>query len=267
MYNSEIETAKEFLQALHEHGGFYTSLDPKGKRVGPMVGYAGTYENNDGAKKQYIGDIYANCSKLEKIPANLNYFLRRTYWQIEDTIYSSGMTEVLSSQSKNRIVLLGAPMGGITTAALLSLDLFPGKTEFGFLEKKVIALASQNSREKSELIFGRHEIFPGDLVIPVEDVCNNFSTTRQMLTLIAKKGGRVLCIFCLVNRSGKKSYTFESEEFGKKEIPIVSIVLANWPEYKQDDPEIKDYITVPENLILNPKHNWDKLMSDMANRK
>lgn len=259
------DLSNDFLQELYEQGGFYTSFDSTGKRIGPMVGYAGRYIDGNNAKKQFIGDVYVNCSKLEKVPKKLGHFLRRISRSIEDMVYANGMADVLSSQSNNRVVLLGAPMGGIITAALLSMSLFSGnpeKTEFGFLEKKVTELATTESREKSELVFGRHDIFRDDVVIPIEDVCNNFSTTKQMLSLVFGKGVKVPCLFCLVNRSGKKSFSFDG-----KEISIVSIVESNWPQYEQEDPEIQNYISIPGNLILNPKLSWDKLMSDMANRE
>lgn len=262
MYNSEKEVSDRFLQVLYENGGFYTSLNDKGKRVGPLVGYAGHYRDEMGNSFQYIGDVYANCAQIEKDASSLRFLIQDSKENIINHLYSSSMANVLSTQNHNHIIWLGAPMGGIVTSTLLSFTIFPEKSWCGFLEKKVIELATKDSREKTELIIGRHSINENDVIIPVEDVCNNFSTTEKMLNLISAKQGKIPFIFCLINRSGKKSYLFNN-----REIPIVSIVAADWPEFKQNDPEIKDYISIPGNLILNPKQNWDTLMTDMANRK
>ncbi|MFA5230362.1 MAG: hypothetical protein WC422_02995 [Candidatus Paceibacterota bacterium] len=255
---------QQFLNDLYQSGGFYTALNSTGKRVGPLVGYAGTYGEE---KLQFVGDVYANCAKMEENISLLRNTICDIKTTVQDYIYASDMAYALSSRNNHHIVWLGAPMGGITTAMLLALNVFQEKTVYGFLEKKVVEFATQTSREKSVLNFGRHTISAGDVVVPVEDVCNNFSTTDKMIKLIFANGGRIPFIFCLINRSGKKSFSFQSEQFGNQVIPIVSIVLANWPEYKQDDPEIKDYIAEPGKLVLNPKQNWDKLMLDMANRK
>lgn len=259
MVNNDTENS--FLNVLYQNGGFYTAFNEKGERVGPLVGYAGRYKDKSGSDCQYVGDVYANCAQIEKDTFSLRLLIQESKEKITDHLFSSNMASVLSTRTSNRVIWLGAPMGGIVTATLLSFTVFPERSWCGFLEKKVIELA-KDSREKTELVIGRHNINEGDVVVPVEDVCNNFSTTDKMLNLISGKQGRIPFIFCLINRSGKKSYLFED-----KEIPIVSIVESNWPEYQQDDPRIKDYISIPGNLILNPKQNWDKLMSDMANRE
>jgi len=255
--------ANNFLSTLHQNGGFYSSFDQTGKRVGPLVGYAGRYKDETGSH-QYVGDVYANCSKIEKNASSLKLIIYDVEEHITNCLFSygSGMSDDSSTRNSNRILWLGAPMGGIVTSVLLSLTIFPDLSQCGFLEKKVIELATQDARERTDLIMGRHDINNGDTIIPVEDVCNNFSTTDRMLQIISNCSNRIPFIFCLINRSGKTSYSFNG-----REIPIVSIVSANWPEYKQDDPEIRDYISNPNNLVLNPKQNWGELMTDMANRQ
>jgi len=256
----------KFLSALYAAGGYYTALNKKGERIGRMIGYAGKYVDQEGNSLQYIGDVYANCSKLEKKIAVLKDLILEAVPVLDQCLINdSNLQDVFKAENVNNIVWCGAPMGGITTAMLLAehSELI-NISEYGFLEKKVIELATATSREKSELVFGRHGIKNNDVVVPVEDVCNNFSTTRLMLEKFFSLGGRVPFIFCLLNRSGKKSYSFESEKFGNREIPILSIVAEDWPEYRQDDSRVLSHISVPGNLILDPKKNWDMLMNNMA---
>ncbi|MFH0830802.1 MAG: hypothetical protein V1895_01960, partial [Parcubacteria group bacterium] len=139
---TSIAFCSDSLTMLKELGGYYeVRRDPNGKRLSPLVGYAGRYETPDGPK-QYVGDIYANFAKAERFSSVRTHFL------------------TLLLQRENNDVLLrevdsffGAPMGGLFWAA--TMGEITGKAS-GFFEKKVLAMATPTEREKSRLIFGRH---------------------------------------------------------------------------------------------------------------
>lgn len=149
------------LKMLQLCGGFYECpRGSDGKRVGPMVGYAGKY--GDGL--QYVGDVYANFAMAEQYPAVLRQM-------------ALGLVSKLKVADVKIDVFCGAPMGGIALAGMLGLVC---NCAFVYMEKKVTALATGSEREQSELIFKRHAIGEGARVVLVEDVCNNFSTTDKM---------------------------------------------------------------------------------------
>jgi orotate phosphoribosyltransferase len=235
------------LKTLHGCGGFYTCpKDDDGKRRGPLVGYAGEYEATDGTKKQWVGDIYANFAKAEEYPFVLYHFAEE-------------ILPVLSPYLNLIDVFCGAPLGGYDFAKMLGLvhDRRAIKAE-----KKVIALATENSREKSILIFGRHEVRSGDDVAIVEDVCNNFSTTDKLISLIEKSGGRVAAIVCLLNRSTTVDSVYSPAGGSSDVIPVISLVRLPTDEYKQDDPAVKEDIG-KGNIAWKPKDEWGRLMAAM----
>lgn len=233
------------LKTLHGCGGFYTCpKDDDGKRRGPLVGYAGEYDAPDGTKKQWVGDVYANFAKAEEYPFVLHHFAEE-------------ILPVLSPHLNIIDVFCGAPLGGYDFAKMLGLvhDRRAIKAE-----KKVIALATENSREKSSLIFGRHEVKSGDDVAIVEDVCNNFSTTDKLISLIEKSGGKVTAIVCLFNRSLTVDSLYSPA--GSDTIPVISLVRLPVDEYKQDDPNVKEDIK-QGNVVWKPKDEWGRLMAAM----
>lgn len=147
--------------------GYYERpVNEVGQRVGPLVGYAGTY-STPGGPEQYVGEVYANFAKAEVFPELLLEWSRRLY------------RKLLTSGVKDVHRCMGMPMGGISFAFACAQYLV---TNFGYLEKKVTETAKEGQREKSKLMFGRHKVHEGERVILVEDVCNNFSTTGGPLS-------------------------------------------------------------------------------------
>ncbi|MBI2644579.1 hypothetical protein HYW94_00150 [Candidatus Uhrbacteria bacterium] len=233
------------LTMLKECGGYYEC--PKGedgKRLGPLVGYAGTYEMPDSTRKQWVGDAYANFAKAEEFPR----ILATLAYRLEDAL-----RPFLGSDA----IFCGAPIGGYCLSQALG---FTYDRRVIKAEKKVTALATASTREKSELIFARHEITSGENVIIVEDVCNNFSTTTQLVSLVEKSGGTVTAIVCLLNRSLDMGIAYRSQN--GIEIPIISLVRLIIPEYRQDDPEVAEDIA-HGNVIWKPKNEWPRLMKAM----
>lgn len=209
-----------------------------GKPAGPLVGYAG--KDNQG--RNYVGREYLDFSKME----THHFALSTVSWQLRDLL-------IERCTLKETDAFVGLPLGGLMLSAELSkvcdrLRIFP--------EKKVTKVATEDSREESELVFGRHIPQNGWSVVVVEDVCNNFSTTDKVLELIDSFGARVIAITCFLNRSTK----FETEYQG---IPIIANVRREIPQWEQDDPEVKDQVENGD-VIWKPKNDWRPLAKAMA---
>jgi orotate phosphoribosyltransferase len=236
-----VEITDNPLETLRRCGGYYSCpKDSSGRRLGPLVGYAG---RDPATGKQLVGDVYANFAKAEEFPHVLHSFATQL-----------GNKPTWALQTGD--IFCGAPLGGYSLANMLG---FVCDRRVIKAEKKITALATKSSREKSELIFGRHEVKSGDKVIIVEDVCNNFSTTDQLITLINYLGGRVAAIACLLNRS-----SIVENVYGTADgiIPVISLVYMPIPEYKQEDPAVSEDIA-RGNVVLKPKNEWPRLMAAM----
>ena len=223
------------LEVLRRCDGYYSSLkNSMGEYVGPLVAYAGKYQTADGLKN-YIGPNYFNFAKAESNPEALQYFAQL----IKD--------EVLKN-SLQPDVFLGAPMGGVLLAGAIGQQT---KSRVIFSEKEIITLADHKSgsKEQSQQIISRHEVRPGDKIIIVEDVCNNFSTTEKLIELIKSQGGEVIAIACAFNRSGKTDFVG---------LPVVSAFFIPSIQFKQDDPEVVNLVKEGK-VVWRPKHEWDKL--------
>jgi len=238
-----VELADDPLETLRLCGGYYTCpKDEDGKRLGPLVGYAGKYKSEDGSEYQWVGDIYANFAKAEVYPHVL-----RDY------------AEKLSHACSYADVFCGAPIGGYSFADMLG---FVCDRRVVKAEKKVTALATADQREQSEVIFSRHELRSGDCVAIVEDVCNNFSTTDKLISLILQSGGSVVGIVCLLNRSLEVKDEYQSKLIAVS-IPVVSLVRMPIPECRQDDLEVAGDIA-SGNIVWKPKDEWPRLMAAMV---
>lgn len=237
---TDVINGKDPLEILKMLGGYYSCpKDAEGKRLGPLVGYSGRYEASEGKKRQWVGDIYANFAKAEEYSSVLVHF-------------SKEMRPKTSSVIHDIDAFCGAPIGGYGFSTVLGLvhDRRVIKAE-----KKAIALATENEREKSILVFGRHEVKKDERVAIVEDVCNNFATTEQLIDLIERAGGMVTAIICLLNRSLTINDWYISK--CNSGIPIISLVRMPIDEYKQDDPAVAADIAAG-NVVWDPKKEWDR---------
>lgn len=251
----QVEIAgKRHLETLGNCGGFYSCpKDPDGRRLGSLVGYAGKYEAPDGSQKQWVGDIYANFAKAEMRSNVLEFFAKRLAYKMESNLILDAR---LSVDDVN--VFCGAPIGGYALATALGIN-----TGIDVIkaEKKVIALATSTSREKSELVFSRHSVEVALRYVIVEDVCNNFSTTEQLIQLICSGGGHVAAILCFLNRSLAVDSFYYSTTMSRR-VPVVSLVRLPINEWKQDDPAVADDIA-KGNVVWKPKDEWNRLMEAM----
>lgn len=236
MKKIQIVHGESPLALLAQCGGYYEQ--PPG---GPLVGYAGRY----GDGKQFVGRIYANFAKAERNGLVLRHFaeeLVRKFPQITDP----------------NIGFCAAPEGGKALAVALANITGAG---YLFPEKRVTALKTESSREKSDLVWGRHEPEKDESWWIVEDVCNNFSTTKEMIALIESKGASVAGIICFLNRS-----LDVDDVYGSKILPVLSLVRKVIAEYRQDDPMVATDVKA-HNVVWKPKNDWDKLANAMKQVK
>jgi orotate phosphoribosyltransferase len=245
MFRISAKRIEDPLGLLRDLGGYYSCpKDKKGRRLGPLVGYAGKYQASDGSQKQWVGDVYVNFAKAEENSQVLHSLAVEMEHLLQPYIYID--------------TFCGAPLGGYSFATMLGLVCERRTIK---AEKKVTALATANSREQSEIVFARHEIQPGETFAIVEDVCNNFSTTDQLIELIERSGGGVFAIVCFLNRSLTVDFEYKPRG-GQKAIPVVSIVRKPIPKYHQDDLAVRDDIA-KGNVVLKPKNEWPRLMKAM----
>jgi orotate phosphoribosyltransferase len=247
------------LETLGNCGGFYSC--PKGpdeKRLGPLVGYAGDYDAFDGTRKRFVGDIYANFAKAEPYANVLRFFAECLSIPLDTQI---GLANI--------DVFCGTPIGGYSLADALGLG---NNIDMIKAEKKVLALATSTSREVSNIVFSRHDVEAGQRVVIVEDVCNNFSTTNQLILNIRHSGAEVVAIVCFLNRSltvndfyspGKLTlHSGEKLDLSGLRIPVISLVHLPINEWKQNDPAVAEDIA-KGNVVWKPKDEWPRLMQAM----
>ncbi len=224
---------------------------------GWLVGYAGKYLGADGKEHAYVGRTYLNFAILEECPSDDLDFIgevlaKKAKEELEETLPWDRLSL--------NIVLCGAPIGGYCLSTILGQKLGCRTIK---AEKKVLVVGTKGLRDETKLILDRHELHEGDLVIIVEDVCNNFSTTQKLIELIESYGAIVIAIVCFLNRSPDidEWYTFDN---GKRSIPVIALVRKKIKEYHQDDPEVAEQIARGE-VYWKPKRKeqWAALMASM----
>ncbi len=241
-------TQEELIWRWKQVGGYYLCpRDGSGKRIGPLVGYAGTYKDGD-QDKHFVGDAYFNFAKVEEDSSALNLFAEVLALAIRDFQDLPG--------NKPVDWVLGAPMGGIALACTLSHHL---GCKFLYAEKKVTKAASRGEREESVLALVRHEIPAESNGFVTEDVVNNYSTTQSMIDLI-EDGCDAHCsgITCGLNRSNQTEYRPRQE--GNR--PVIAALHIPTPQYRQDDDAVAGDIAAG-NVAWKPKAEWAKLMRAM----
>jgi adenine/guanine phosphoribosyltransferase-like PRPP-binding protein len=242
----------DHLKTLGNCGGYYECpKDSVGHRLGPLVGYAGKYKALDGQMLQFVGDVYANFSKAEVHPHVLHFFAEELCQRLDSQI---GLVNIGG--------VVGAPIGGYSLADAISLAHPALDLDIIKAEKKVTRLATEELREQSKLVFARHDIGSGCTYVIVEDVCNNFSTTAELIDLIHSAGGKVVAIACFLNRSLTVGETFQPGECGTQTYPVISLVRVPINEWRQADPAVAEDIA-KGNVVLKPKNEWARLMEAM----
>ena len=149
------------------------------------------------------------------------YGLKEVSWKIH--------TAMPGELDREVSVVCGMPEGGKALAVMLAYTL---SVRYIFPEKKInLELSKAGSKEVSDLVFDRHELHPGDVIMVVEDVVNNFSTTDKFIALAEEKGAKVAGIACFLNRSD-----FERGYLAKNGLllPVISVVRKKLPQYEQE---------------------------------
>lgn len=234
------------LLALPENRGYYNAVNDEGKRVGPLVGYAGTYETPDGSK-QFVGERYWNFPRgAERNPEVLRRYFQAIHAAVRDSTFDKGMQDEIDCA-------FGCPEGGILPAYEFAREF---RCKFSRADKRVLAVKTKDAREKSELILGRHTVEPNWRVAIFEDVVNNLSTTDKAIQLVESKGAKVVAIICMINRSPEGLNFFNYEG---RNIEIIQAVMIPTPEYRQDDPYVAEDVAAGR-VVWKPKDNWDELV-------
>lgn len=230
----------DVLATLRNCGGVYEC--PMGEQgpLTPLVGYAGQYEA-DGKLLNYVGCVYYNVAKGDQWP----HIAR--HWA---TLHAERFLVAAPD------LLVAAPMGGISYMSVLKQHL---GCRGVFAEKKVTRAAEVGRREESKLVFGRYDVCSGDRVILIEDIVNNFSTTKQMVEMVEIAGGEVVGIACIINRSDQTVYRVDEHE----PIVVISLLHKPTPQYRQDHPAVAEHIAAG-NIVMKPKERWDELMAKEA---
>jgi Phosphoribosyl transferase domain. len=224
-------TAKQIFEKRRDYLDIARQRDAYYERIGnsPLVGYAGKYNGPDGQKLQFVGFAYINVAKLEECPADDLDFI--------GTELADKARAKLGQLSK-KTVLVAAPVGGYALSIDLGRKL---KCRTIKAEKKVTKVGIEGQRDETKLVLDRHELSESDEVIIVEDVCNNFSTTLDLIRLVESFGAKVIAIVCYLNRS--PDYDFVYNPSGTEyNIPIIPLVRQIIAEFKQDAPEVMEDI-------------------------
>lgn len=228
---------ESYIETLHRLGGYYKCPYVHGRRAGPLVGYADRYDD----KHQWVGEEYINFAKAEEDGNLLGSIARRM----------AGFPELLRRDEYEGFC--GAPEGGKALAAVLAVLL--GK-RYIFPDKKGIVPETDTSRELSLFSFDRHRPKQGGGWWIVEDVCNNFSTAKNIIELIEGYEAKVKGIICFFNRS--LTVDKEFSEWPGVSFPVHSLIHQGILRYKQDDPFVAEDVQ-KGNIVWKPKFEWDRL--------
>jgi adenine/guanine phosphoribosyltransferase-like PRPP-binding protein len=233
-----IDPEGDPLQTLRNCEGYYTCpTDAEGKPLGPIVGYTAPYTPPGVVPElKWVGLTYYNFSKADPWPAVLTFF-------------AEAMVRRLTVRHMLPDVIVGAPWAGVKFSQEVARLL---GCRHIFAEKK-----------GDEVILGRYEgeIHAGDVVLVGEELVNNTSTTGKLVKLIEDADGKVLGIFCAINRSFPFKETFwkapESDP-----LPIIGVIERATPQYHQDDPLVAQAIA-DGRIVWKPKYAWDKMEAAM----
>lgn len=228
---------EEYLSVLKSCGGYYNVPMVSDQPCGQLVAYSGRYLDGD-RQLQYVGFRYFNLATLEQFPHAAELF-------------ACGLAEAVRTALSDLDCIVGVPDGGTiighNTARHLDV-MFVG------LQKKVVALATETSKEQTKLTLGRHDIESGMRAGITEDLVNNFSTTDKAIEVVEATGAKVVGIICGLNRSDKTEFNG---------LPVISLVHLPTPQYRQDDPAVAPFIEKP-GVVWDVKPNWPSLLQVMA---
>lgn len=220
--------------------------DENGKRLGPLVVYAG----KDKEGRNLVGDIYFNFRKIEQNPIVVKEFA-------EAILPKLTTKHKLSNHCQT---FCGIPNGGRTLGQELARL---NNSRFVYPEKKPKP-TQPGKKQEYDWDISQFEFEPGEQVVIVEDVFNNFQNTDHTLEAIASTGAEIVALAGALNRSPiyDDFYTPKKGACAGRQIPIFASIREAYPEYEQDDPEVASDIKAG-NLELEVKKNWAGLRALM----
>lgn len=262
-----IQVTDDALENARLRDAFYSCpKDPQGRRLGPLVAYAGTYPVPGVEKKDephFVGDVYFNFSRIETQGDLLAWYADRAY----ERLLACGHGVIPRS-----LVLCAAPLGGYKFADAISAR---HGIDAIMAEKRVTRAATSSSKEESNIVFSRHQPEEGDEVVITEDVTNNFKTTGRLCFWIMQCKAKLAAILCILNRSMTVDAVWQERveanlasgklvDFGVVSAPVISVIRMPYDEYKQDNPAVAADVAAG-NVAWNPKRaeDWARLMAAM----
>jgi len=182
-----------------------------------------------------VGEVYVNFAKAEQYPSAVDNFAR------------SLLPQLTTHPKVGKVnVFCGAPEGGKCLADKMALAT---QCRYVYPEKK-----------DGGLKWGRHAVEPGEKVVIVEDVSNNFTTTRKLVELIVSSGGKPVAVTCFLNRSLTVRGKWEEE--GLPALPVVPLVYKPFGQWRQDDPAVAEDVKL-DNVVWDVKNGWARLKQAM----
>jgi orotate phosphoribosyltransferase len=217
-----------------------------GKRLGPLVPYAGKDESG----LNLVGDLYYNFGWIETQMLVVRFFAEVIAAKIQAVPELAAATTIV-----------GVPDGGRTLGGEIAAS--TGK-RFVYPSKVPRQKAPGAIKEEFDFLFKRNELFGGETVIVAEDVQNNFNNSAETLESIGRTGARVVGFASALNRSPfvDSVFTPTRGQFSGIAFPVVTAIRRPMPEYKQDDPEVAADIAAG-NIELQVKAHWSKLKEIM----
>lgn len=220
--------------------------DGTGKRLGPLVAYAG--KGKDG--KNLIGDIYFNFRRIEQHPAVVERFAEVLYERLAERVASCQIDTVC-----------GIPHGGRTLGQALARK---ARMRFVYADKVPVP-TEPGKKQEYAWDLSQFAFEPGERLLVVEDVINNLQNTDNTLAQITKTSASVVCLGAALNRSpfADKEYKIRSGPDVGMVLPIACAIREPYPEYEQGDPDVVVDVAAG-NVEFQVKKNWQQLNIIMA---
>ncbi len=227
--------------------------DSFGKRLGPLVPYAG--KGPDG--RNLVGDVYFNFARIEEHPGIVDRFAELLWGKV--IAPETPVGTALAFMEATTIV--GIPDGGRSLGQMVA---FIRSKRFVYPAKVPRVKSEGATKEEYDLVFKRSELSPGETVIVCDDVHNNFQNTDDMLNEIGKTGAKVVGLCSALNRSPTvdSMYTPKAGSFAGISLPVVSVIRKPLVEWRQDDSEVTEDIK-NGNIEPKVKDNWARLKATM----
>ena len=226
-------------------------LDTSGKRVGPLVPYAG----KDELGRNFVGEAYFNFGEVEPYLQLVAAFARKIWYQVE--------AKVLSGELEKPTTVVGIPDGGRTLGQMLAYNsglrfVYPTKVA------KIAQVEGGPKKDEYDLVFTRSTLSAADKVLVCDDVHNNFKNIRITLDAIWATGAGIAGLCSGLNRSVKYDdvYQYEQEGTSPLNVAIFTAIRKPLPEYRQDDLAVAADMAAG-NIEWHAKKNWARLKKAM----